>query len=248
MSKFYVTCGWDEVPHLDEAAKRELWASIPPYQREARSRGIPQLGSGAIYPIPEIDITVAPFKIPDDWRRCFGMDVGWNRTAGIWLAEDPHSKIWYGWSEHYIGREEPALQAQAFKARGDIPGVIDPAARGRSQNDGTQLIQTYKDLGLDITPADNAVESGLYDVWQLFSSGMLKIFSNLGNFMSEYRRYRRDEKGRVVKENDHLMDALRYAVKSGRDRARPVLPPPPVVKEQPYPYGPSTGGSGWMSG
>ena len=31
----------------------------------------------------------------------------------------------------------------------------------------------------------------------------------------EYRLYRRDDKGNVVKERDHLMDATRYLVVSG---------------------------------
>ena len=35
----------------------------------------------------------------------------------------------------------------------------------------------------------------------------------------EYRLYRRDEKGRVVKENDHLMDASRYLNSTGFDYA-----------------------------
>lgn len=228
---FVVTASWDEVPHLTEEAKKALWASIPPYQREARSKGTPQLGSGAIYPVPEADISVKPFKIPDTWRKCYGMDVGWNRTAVIWLAEDPVQKVWYAWSEHYIGRMEPALQAQAIRARGEtIPGVIDPAARGRGQKDGSQLIQDYKDLGLLIEPAKNTVESGLYEVWQLFSSGMLKVFDNLQNTLEEYRVYRRDDKGHVVKEKDHLMDGLRYAICSGRDRAKAtvVTPQPPT--------------------
>jgi len=30
--------------------------------------------------------------------------------------------------------------------------------------------------------------------------------------------YQRDEKGKVVKTDDHLMDAMRYFVLSGRDR------------------------------
>ena len=37
----------------------------------------------------------------------------------------------------------------------------------------------------------------------------------MGNWLSEFRLYRRDEKGNVVKENDHLMDATRYLVVSG---------------------------------
>jgi phage terminase large subunit-like protein len=45
--KFVVQATWDDVPHLSAEAKAELLASIPPYQREARSKGVPQLGSGA---------------------------------------------------------------------------------------------------------------------------------------------------------------------------------------------------------
>lgn len=244
-SRFVVTASWDEVPHLTEEAKKALWASIPPYQREARRKGIPQLGSGAIYPVPEADVSVTPFKIPDTWVTCYGMDVGWNRTAVIWLSQDPLSKVWYAWSEHYIGRTEPALQAQAIKARGEICGVIDPAARGRGQKDGAQLLQDYKDLGLDLEPSKNAVETGLYEVWQLFSSGMLKVFNNLVCTLEEYRVYRRDDKGHVVKEKDHLMDALRYCILSGRERAKPILKVKPIQDSQQW-GGAGNEYLGWM--
>jgi len=111
---------------------------------------------------------------------------------------------------------EPAVHAQAIKAPGLwIPGVIDPASRGRSQIDGQRLLTIYQVLGLQLSPADNAVESGLYDVWTRLSSGRLKVFDTLANWLTEFRIYRRDEKGKVVKENDHLMDSTRYLVKSG---------------------------------
>jgi hypothetical protein len=34
------------------------------------------------------------------------------------------------------------------------------------------------------------------------------------------RLYRRDEKGRIVKSNDHCCDSLRYACRSGRARMK----------------------------
>jgi len=215
-SKFVVMATWDDVPHLDEDAKKELWNSIPPFQRDARSKGVPQLGAGAIYPVPESDIVIPDFDIPDHWPRSYGMDVGWNRTAAVWGATDLETSTTYLYSEHYRGQAEPIIHADSIKGRGDwIPGVIDPASRGRNQKDGDQLLQQYTELGLELQTAINAREAGLYAVWQRMSGGKLKVFKSLGNWLSEFRLYRRDEKGSVVKENDHLMDATRYLVVSG---------------------------------
>ena len=83
-----VSCTWDDVPHLSREVKEELFASIPPHQRDARAKGVPALGSGSIYPVPESDVVVADFAIPAHWPRAYGMDVGWNRTAIVWAALD----------------------------------------------------------------------------------------------------------------------------------------------------------------
>lgn len=215
-SKFVVMATWDDVPHLDDEVKKELWNSIPPFQRDARSKGVPQLGAGAIYPVPESDIVVPDFDIPAHWPRAYGMDVGWNRTAAVWGAIDRESDTVYLYSEHYRGQAEPIIHADAIKGRGAwIPGVIDPASRGRNQKDGDMLLRQYTELGLELQTAVNAREAGLYAVWQRMSGGKLKVFKSLGNWLSEFRLYRRDEKGNVVKENDHLMDATRYLVVSG---------------------------------
>ena len=210
-SKYVVMATWDDAPHISENQKKILWDSIPPYQREARSKGIPQLGSGAIYPVPESEITVDDFEIPVHWPKLYAMDVGWNNTACSWMAVDKESDTTYIYSVYKKGEAEPAIHTQAIKARGDwIKGKIDPAARGRSQNDGTQLIQSYLDLGLDITPAKNAVEAGLYKVWEAFSTGKLKVFKSQRQFFEEFRLYRRDEKGKIIKVNDHILDCVRY--------------------------------------
>jgi hypothetical protein len=58
----------------------------------------------------------------------------------------------------------------------------------------------------------NAVESGLYTVWELLSTGRLRVFNNCTRLLQEIRGYHRNERGHVVKVNDHLCDAFRYAV------------------------------------
>ena len=249
--RFLVQIEWDEVPHLSESEKKALLATIPEFQRDARSKGIPQLGSGAIYPIAESSLVIDPFEIPAHWPRCYGLDVGWNTTAAIWLAKDRESDTVYAYSELVAKQQqEHSATVKAIKARGEwIPGVIDPASRGRSQKDGSQLIQVYRDLGLNIVEADNAVEAGIHAVQSLMESGRLKIFKSLVGFLAEFRKYRRDDKGRIVKKDDHLMDAARYAVKSGLDRARTKLAArePSTVMVQTDRFGSHDIGGRWMS-
>ena len=243
-AKFTVFCTWDEVPHLSQEAKDGLWRSIPPFQRDARSKGVPSLGAGAIYPVPEADITVSDFPIPAHWPRAYGLDVAWNRTAAVWGALDRDSDVLYLYSEHYVGEGEPSVHATAIQARGAwIPGSIDPASRGRSQVDGRQLLQMYTDLGLKLNMADNAVEAGIYRVWQRLSSGRLKVCKSLQQWFAEFRLYRRDEKGKVVKERDHLMDATRYLEMELLNIGR--TEPKPKSREL---FGGRYGGGGsWMS-
>lgn len=216
-----INATWDDAPHLTEEDKAELLASLPPHQRDARSKGVPALGSGAVYPVPESDIVVTPFVIPDHYDWTYGLDVGWNNTAGVFVAYDRDYDIVYVTSEYKRGQVEPAVHAQAIKSIGEIKGVIDPASRGRGQADGKDLITLYRALGLDLTEADNGVSSGILEVYQRLSSGRLKIFSTCTKLLEEYRLYRRDEKGNIVKENDHIMDALRYAIVSGLKIAKP---------------------------
>jgi len=216
-SKYLVTAGWDDAPHLDEQAKAELLESTPPYLRDARSKGIPRLGAGVIYPFTEDDFVIDPIELPSHWRRGYGMDVGWNKTAAIWGAHDAESDVVYLYSEHYEGEQLPEAHALAIKKRGDLMGAIDPAANGRGQKDGEQLLQLYEDAGLRLEKADNAVEVGLLRVYQRLASGRLKVFRSLTNWLAEFRLYRRDEKGKVVKTFDHLMDATRYFEMTGMD-------------------------------
>jgi phage terminase large subunit-like protein len=241
--KYWVQAGWDHAPHLDEDEKKSLLTTTPRYQLRARTRGEPTLGSGAIYPISEDDIVTPLAAIPETWPRCFGMDVGWNRTAALWAARNPGSGVIVLYDEYYQAQGEAPTHAAGIKARGSwIPGVIDPASRGRSQVDGRQLLQMYRELGLKLSPADNAVDTGINQTWTLMVSGLLKVMPSCSNFLSEFRKYHRDEKGNIVKKADHLMDCLRYIVNSGRDRMI-VQPLPKLI---PRVSTPSGGDRGWM--
>ena len=165
-----------------------------------------------IYSIPDHDIVVKDQPIPDHWRRAYGLDIRWNTVAAIWGALDPGTDVLYLYGEHW-GEADPAIHAAAVQAHGDwIPGVIDPSANGRDPTDGERLIQIYRKHGLHLQAVDSQIESGILEVCQRMSSGRLKVFASLVKYLEERRVYRHDERGQVVKERDHLQDALRCLV------------------------------------
>lgn len=222
MSRICIHATWDDVPHLSEEQKAQLWESIPLHERDARAKGIPVLGAGRIYPVAESDILIKPFQIPSYWPRAYALDVGWNRTAAVWGAHDRETDIVYLTHEYYAAQQPPSVHAAAIHAAGGRwqVGAIDPAAAGANQKDGSRLIDEYRELDLGLVEADNTVEAGIFAVYQRLSRGGLKVFEGLGNWLKEYRIYRRDEKGKVVKENDHLMDATRYLIMTGMAHAQ----------------------------
>jgi hypothetical protein len=180
MAKAAVLVSWEDVPHLSADQKKSILSGIPPWQRDARTRGTPSLGAGAIYPIPEEDLLIEPFAIPSHWPRGYGFDVGWKRTAAIWLAWDPDTGGAVAYDEYYRGQVDPAVHARGVMQRGDwMWGVIDPAARGARGHAGEKLLDVYRGLGLNLELADNSVVAGLTLVWDVLSTGQLKIFKTL---------------------------------------------------------------------
>lgn len=212
-NKAVIQLGWDDIPWLTADVKQRLLDDTPLYLRDARSKGIPAMGSGSVYPIPVEQILVKPFAIPENWPRMYALDVGWNRTAVMWAALDPATDTVYFYDEHYLGQQTPPVHAYAIRSRGEwIHGVIDPASRGRSQVDGQKLKSNYKDLGLTLFDAKNEFESGILNVTQRLTANKIKVFNNLVNWQKEYLLYRRDKNGKVIKEDDHLMDTMRYVI------------------------------------
>lgn len=224
-SRYMVRAGWNDVPHLDEKAKAELSRSMAPYLKKARSEGEPSLGAGAIYPVDYDEIKCKPFAIPQYWPRAFALDVGWNRTACLWGARNPDTGVLFLYSEHYRAHAKPLEHSVAIKARGEwIKGCIDPAAHGTQQADGLRIKESYEGFGLDLTNAVNAVESGILKVHLELSTQQIQVFSTLLNWKAEFSMYRRDEKGKIVKKLDHLMDCTRYLVNTWDDIASIHIP------------------------
>lgn len=213
-TKWAIQVQQDEVPEEQiPTEEREAFKDLPPHIKEARTKGIPSVGAGKIYPISEDDIVVEPFTIPRDWPKAYGADPGWGKFAAVWGAVDPNTGVIYLYDEYYRGQTEPASHAASIRARGSwMYGAMDFA--GQSQ--GKTMLQQYSELGLNVVAADKEVDAGILAVYRAMCEGRLKVFNTLGNWIKEFRIYRYNSKtGKVHKEFDHLMDSTRYLVKTG---------------------------------
>lgn len=225
MSKWVINCAWNDVPHLTEDEKTTMRKAIPPHLRDAREFGLPSAGVGAVYPVLEHLFVTDPKRLPMWFERAYGLDVGWNNTAAVFGAYDKEDDIWYIYSEYLGQKLDPAINASAIRSRTQnwIRGVIDPASMGVSQSNGQTLFDLYEKNGLVLEKADNAVELGIFTVYQRLTEGRLIIFNNCEKILEEIRMYHRDDNGRIVKKYDHLMDALRYLIMSG-DKVKSLEP------------------------
>jgi hypothetical protein len=68
--------------------------------------------------------------------------------------------------------------------------------------------------------------------------GKLKVFSHLSDFFAEKMNYHRDENGKIVKVQDDIISALRYAWMMQRFAAQKIKRQRPAINMQPQ---------GWMS-
>lgn len=219
-TRYLVTAGWDDVPHLDEKTKKELWDSSPPHERDARAKGVPSLGSGRIFPIEEDAIKVAPFQVPAYWPRINGLDFGWDHpTAAVNCAWDRDNDCWYVVKAHRMREATPIMHAATIRPWGDwVPTAWPHDGLQHDKGSGEQLAVQYANAGLKMLAeratfddGSNGVEAGLMDMLERMQTGRFKVFSNLDDWFQEFRLYHRKD-GKVVKQMDDLMSATRYAL------------------------------------
>ena len=219
-SKYLVTAGWNDAPHLDEKTKRELLASTPVYLQKARSEGIPALGSGAIFPVDEATITCDPFKIPEFWPQIIGLDFGWDHpTAAANIAWDRDLDAVYITAVYRKSEETPGVHALSIKPWGAWKPVAWPHdGLQHDKGSGEELASQYRKQGLNMLKekathkgGGNGVEAGLADMLERMTTGRLKVFRTCTEWFEEFRLYHRKD-GVVVKKLDDAISASRYGI------------------------------------
>jgi len=246
----------EDAEHYTPEQRSAIIATYPAFERDARTKGIPQLGSGRVFPIDEDELKVTPFAIPPHWPQLGALDFGWDHpSAGVKLAWDRDNDTIYVTAAHRQRQQTPVMFAASVKPWGLnpdgsqwLPWAWPHDGLQHDKGSGEQLAAQYRAQGMRMHPAratfedgSFGVEAGIAEMLDRMQTGRLKVFAHLNDWWEEFRLYHRQD-GLIVKSGDDLMSATRYGVMMKRIA---------IVQNKPAPTAraplsmPSPGG--WMS-
>ena len=218
----------DDNPFLSEKVKSELKAQYTGLWKLRYIDGLWVAAEGSIYDMfNEQDHVIS--DLPTTYSRVVtGIDFGISSvTAYLSLglaADGPHQGKWIVFKEYYYDAEKKQRQKTTSDLSKDLiehlsrPGgrwypesiEVDPSA--------TPLkVQLRRDGFTSLKDADNEVKAGIMDVGNALANGYLLIHESCNNLLTEMPGYVWDSKAqdhgedKPVKQNDHALDALRYA-------------------------------------
>ena len=210
----------EDAEHYTNEQRLTIIASYPEHERKARTQGIPQLGSGRVFPIDEDELRCEPFAIPSDWPQLAALDFGWDHpSAAVKLAWDRDSDCIYVTACHRAKQQTPVLFAGAVKPWGAwLPWAWPHDGLQHDKGSGIQLAAQYRSQGLrmlgvhaQFEDGSNGLEAGIAEMLDRMQTGRLKVFAHLADWWEEFRLYHRKE-GLIVKERDDILSATRYGV------------------------------------
>lgn len=173
------------------------------------------LAEGLVYPMFGDSCIVQ--DIPDTGDYYISIDYGTHNpfSAGLWCVTKTEA-VRIG-EYYYCGREERKektpeeyySEVKRLAGGRDIKClIVDPSA-------DAFIATVKKHHEFKVRGAANDVLPGIQTTAEMIASGKLKIHESCEDAIREFGLYRWDEKAesdRVVKENDHAMDEIRYMV------------------------------------
>lgn len=229
---------WDDAPHLDEKERKRLAGSYRAHEVDARTKGIPMLGEGAVFPIDDKDLRIDPIKLPPYWARIKGCDFGIDHpAAGAYLAWDRDTDTVYLVDCYKKAGELAPYHAAWFnKVDPWVPVSWPHDGMNREKNGGIRIAVGYRNHRVNMlsksarypkAPGETKDKGGpqpvepiVDELYERMKTGRFKVFSTCSVFFEEKRSYHR-KNGKLCATNDDVLKAVFYALMMKRYAATP---------------------------
>ena len=184
MSRALITATIDDALHFTPEQRTEIIKAYPQHERDARTKGVPSLGSGRVFPISEESLAIDNREFPSHWPRIGGMDFGWDHPfAAVELVWDRDTDTVYVSRTYRVKETTPITHAAALRAWGKELRWSWPRDGNREtlEGAGIALAAQYKEQGLNLLHEFShyvegtgqksvSVEAGLMDMLQRMES------------------------------------------------------------------------------
>lgn len=189
---------------------------------------------GLVYNLPD-DLIIAPVETNIKTEaRIMGVDWGYRNPAAIWVGYLKDDE-WWTVDEWKMPERTTAEIIQVIQnkiAEHKITRVYpDPAEPDR--------IEECKRAGVHVMEANKDIEGGVSHIQNLIKEKRFKVARNCIKFQEEINTYQypegqdgKPDKEAPEKMNDHLMDAMRYAIYSYKPNRKIPMEATPLI--QPY--------------
>lgn len=173
---------------------------------------------GLVYPMFDRDAHIVGDVFEYNPRHHYYVSIDYGTVnpfaAGLYDYSPGEQKATKIKELYYKGGSNNRIDNEAYYEKlkeliGDIPIqyiIIDPSA--------SSMIETIQKYGeYLVVKADNDVLNGIQDVTKFLNAGALYFHVSCKNTFDEFESYSWDEEAvedKVIKENDHAMDELRY--------------------------------------
>jgi len=147
-------------------------------------------------------------------KRIIGLDFGYTNPACILLIGIDYDNCYWVIGEWYKTQqtnEQIAQAAQVMQANEVYPDPERP--------EGIEVLKRFGINIREVVKGKDSVEAGIQKVRELFKQNKIRIHQDCKNLIWELETYRYEDKQPdrnikevPVKENDHAVDALRYAL------------------------------------
>ena len=198
----------DNAENLAEDYIGDILDTMPEKQRARFRDGLWVKADGVVYEKFDEDMILAPGEMPERFDFvCAGQDFGLNCTnvkVG-WIGETVYVIADHGAYNMPTRTFNEELIERGWYRNDDgsanvFPTYCDPAGGERIQ----EITGGVK--------ANNSVEPGIDYICALMERKQFFVCRSATGVLQEIADYARDEMNRIVKVNDHYMDAMRYGI------------------------------------
>jgi hypothetical protein len=217
---------WDN-PDFSAKEIEETLDEYPADERQAREFGDFIHFGGMCYPGGFERVLRGPVTAQEVKRMdvVVGVDPGLKNAAFVWVAFDNENRA-VVFDEVLLKESTPKDYVDAIRTTNarwgikELQYVIDGSAANRPTSGvGESVEALLMQHGLYFTHADRsagAVQAGVQQIRDRIAQGAFHIVEGCTGLRGEADEYRMEDRDdgefKVVKENDHRLDALRYAV------------------------------------